>query len=142
MIVECVANKGKDLPRDWLDPSRNLTEKTKFPLVIGKKYTVYAFILRPPRGIRFYVYDENDVYLPIWYPAPLFVIVDHRLSKYWEFHFDDSPSTTWLIMAYPEWARDPWNYYNALSDQEKEAVEIFERYRRLMDSEFANSEDN
>jgi len=99
------------------------------------EYTVYALILRPPHHVWYYVYDDNDVYFPILRPAPLFAIVDHRVSKYWEFHFKDSPTTGWFLMAYPEWARDPFNYYDALSDQKQDAIDIFEKYRQLMDSE-------
>ncbi len=61
MILECVANEGEDLPPEMLDPSANLTERTKFPLVIGKKYTVHAFILRPPHSIWYYVYTTKTM---------------------------------------------------------------------------------
>jgi hypothetical protein len=135
MKVQCIANTGRGLPQDSLIGSSN--EKTTFALVIGKTYVVYAFtVVR--NYVWYYLCDEDFTYYPIWNPSPLFKIVDPRLSRYWVFEYTPDgrcESMSGIIIAYPEWASDPW-YYDSLSDNCEREVKVFERYRKLIDDEY------
>jgi len=137
MKVRCIKNRGADLPQDCLRRESGFTEETEFGVVLGKIYTVYGFTLLFGH-VWFYLCDESYTYYPVWNPSPLFQIVDHRLSAYWEFHLQvgTSAEDTRVIVAFPEWARDPL-YYDRLTNRDKEAVEIFERYKDLIDAEHA-----
>ncbi len=90
--------------------------------------------------IWYYICDEDCTYFPIWNPAPLFQVVDGKMSKYWTYAFypDTDYYRTETIWAYPEWAKNPYRYYDRLSDGEDEEVEIFKKYKALMDVEFPN----
>ncbi len=114
-----------------------MNEATSFALVTGKTYVVYALtIVR--NYAWYYICDENFTYYPIWKPSPLFKIVDPRLSRHWVFEYTPAgrcESMSGIIVAYPEWASDPW-YYDRLSDNCEREVKIFERYRQLIDNEY------
>jgi hypothetical protein len=74
-------------------------------------------------------------------PSPLFKIIDPRLSKYWVLEYTPGgrcESMSGIIVAYPEWASDPW-YYDSLSDNCEREVQIFEKYRKLIDEEAQGS---
>jgi hypothetical protein len=64
-------------------------------------------------------------------PAPLFDVVDSRVSKYWRFEL--APNGR-LEIAFEQWFTDPY-FYDKLTDQEEAEVEIFEKVKELMDAE-------
>ena len=84
MKIRCVANTGASLPEHYLDPSGGYTKDLKFGLTIGKEYVVYAFYERQGQ-VWYYIADDQYMYYPMQNPAPLFEVVDDRLSKYWRF---------------------------------------------------------
>jgi len=140
--VRCQANSGARLPLAYLDPSGGYRSTTAFPLQIEKEYVVYAITLKSG-GVWYYLLDENRVGYPVWYPAPLFSITDHRLSRFWVFGGIDSEIRNGnAILAPVEWARDPAGYYDRLSDRRPDAVESFARYRDLLDSEYRDESVN
>jgi hypothetical protein len=134
MKVKCLSNSGADLPMTCRDPQSGFNEDTKFPLKLNKEYQVYGFTLFLGH-VWYYLCDEHFTYYPRWNPSPLFEVTDGRMSKYWVFGYDRGGSKHRMIVAFPEWANDPY-YYDKLSDGEKSAVEIFRHYKRLMDLEF------
>jgi hypothetical protein len=136
MKVRCVANRGSDLPSDLITPATSIHLETDFSLIVDKTYVVYALTIRD-NYMWYYVCDEDFSYFPFWKPSPLFEIVDHRLSAYWEINYSREgrcESKSNVIVAYSEWARDPF-YYDRLTDGYEKEVEIFQRYRRLIDDE-------
>lgn len=75
-----------------------------------------------------------------WNPAPLFDVVDSRLSQHWIFGFSYSGVVSGTaVLAFPEWAQDPLGYYDRLTDGEESATALFARYREVLDLEFINT---
>ena len=139
MKVRCIANTGRTLPPDCLK-MKGFTEDREFPLVIDKVYNVYAFTVLDGYP-WYYICDETYSYYPVWNPAPLFAIVDHRLSSSWEFNFflGDPAEQTEIIVAFPEWSRDRL-YYDRLTNRVDRDVKIFEHHKALIDQEFSEKE--
>ncbi|MEG3917771.1 hypothetical protein QUA07_01330 [Microcoleus sp. T3_A4] len=130
MKIRCIANTGESLPEKYIDPPRGYTRKVELPLTINKEYVVYG--IRSWQGIVwYYICDDNYSYYPIQTPAPLFEVVDNRVSKYWQFMLDPNGV---LRFAFEQWFTDPY-FYDKLTDQEEAEVEIFEKVKELMDAE-------
>lgn len=139
MKVKCIANTGSFLPNDLLTNRSFFTKDTEFALVLDKEYVVYAMTLHMGY-VWYYICDEAFTYYPIWKPSPLFDVVDDRISRYWRYwtvrHPEEKSHLAYITWAYAEWANNPWDYYNALTDGEEQAVELFKKYKCLMDLEF------
>ena len=136
MKVKAMYNKGKDLPSDLFFEGSSCKITTEFPLKIDKEYIVYSMTIHD--GYAWYVIcDENFSYHPNWHPCPLFEIVDNRLSKYWLFFYGRANEfyLSQTIWAFPEWCHTR-GYFDRLYDAEEKEIEIFEKYRQLMDLEF------
>lgn len=130
MKIRCIANTGASLPDDYIEPAIGYTKQIQFSLTVGREYVVYAF--REWRGtIWYYICDDNYTYYPMQNPAPLFEVVDSRLSKYWRFELALNGR---LEIAFEQWFTDPY-FYDKLTDQEDAEVEIFEKVKELMDAE-------
>lgn len=138
MKIKCVFNKAEFLPKDIFEPGAGFENK-QFDVDIGKEYIVYGMTLYMSY-VWYYLCHENYIYYPFWHPSPLFDVVDNRLSKYWIFSFERGKDkhTTYTNWVYPEWANDPY-YYDKLTDGDEEEVEIFRRYKKLMDVEFPDA---
>ncbi len=134
MKIRCIAKTGAVLPEKYLDPSLYRTKETEFKLIVGKEYVVYALYAWEGE-IWYYICDERYTYYPIHNPAPLFKIVDPTPSQYWQTQI--APNGL-LEMAFEHWFSIPY-YYDKLTDQEEEAVAIFEKYKELMDAEAAST---
>ena len=133
MIVKCLYNRKADLTQDLANYYKNENTEPVYGLIVGKTYVVYALTIRI-NYMWYYVKDEHNISYPVWKPAPLFDVVDGRLSRYWIYSYkQDLEQST---IAYPEWANDPYHYYDALSDGEDEAKEFFFKYKKLMDVEY------
>jgi hypothetical protein len=130
MRVRCIANTGKNLPENYIDPARGYTKTIELPLTVGKEYMVYA--IRLWQGIVwYYICDDNYSYYPIQTPAPLFEVVDNRVSKYWRFMLNPNGV---LRFVFEQWLNDSC-FYDKLTDQEEAEVEIFDKVKELMDAE-------
>ena len=139
MRVRCTSNRGVDLPDLYLDPAGGYAATTTFELERSKEYVVYALTIRRG-GIWYYILDETGTPYPIWNPAPLFEVVDARMSRYWTFGFtEDGLRAGSAIFAFGEWARDPADYYDRLTDGEERAEATFAQFRELLDLEFVDS---
>lgn len=132
MKVRCLANTGEFLPENYLDSSLYRTKETEFNLIVGKEYVVYALYIWQ-KNIWYYICDERFTYFPIKNPAPLFQVIDSRPSKYWRMELGENGL---FILAFEHWFSMA-NYYEKLTEQDEEAVLIFEKYKELMDAEVA-----
>ncbi|NET59936.1 MAG: hypothetical protein F6K47_28445 [Symploca sp. SIO2E6] len=130
MKIRCIANTGKDLPENYLDPAVYLTKDTEFQLTVGKEYTVYSFKVWQ-ETVWYYICDDAYLYYPQQNPAPLFEVVDSRVSQYWQVKI---AATGLLRVAFVQWFADPY-FYDKLTDQEETEVAIFEQMKELMDIE-------
>jgi hypothetical protein len=130
MRIRCIANTGASLPENYIDPAQGYKKETEFPLTIGKEYTVYA--LKEWQGsVWYYICDDNYMYYPMQNPAPLFEVVDSRVSKYWRFNLYPNGL---LKIAFKQWFSDPY-FYDKLTEQEEQTVLIFEQVKDLIDAE-------
>ncbi|NEQ41548.1 MAG: hypothetical protein F6K40_37285 [Okeania sp. SIO3I5] len=130
MKIRCIGNTGAFLPENYLDQKRGYTKELKLPLTIGKEYVVYAIYERQQQ-VWYYIADDNFMYYPMRTPAPLFEVVDNRISKYWR--FDLRPNGL-LRLAVLRWLNDP-HFYEKLTDQEAAEVDLFKRIKAFMDIE-------
>ncbi|MCH1430185.1 MAG: hypothetical protein L7U87_05415 [Chlamydiales bacterium] len=104
-------------------------------LEVGKRYTVYGIVF--VENSPWYCIDADDYSNNIIpYAAELFEVVDDRLSSCWKLSVaKEYDGTIYSSLVFPEWADDPL-YYQRLLDNYEEDVEIFKKYRILMDNEF------
>jgi len=130
MKIRCIANTGASLPENYLDPYGDFTKDMEFALTIGKEYVVYAFYERQGQ-VWYYIADDHYMYYPMQNPAPLFEVVDDRLSKYWRFKLWEN---NLLEVAFPQWFTD-YYFYDKLTDQEPAEVNLFKRIKAVMDRE-------
>ncbi len=135
MRVKCRANTGKDLPASCLDDAVGFRRATEFQLLLDKDYVVYGLTVRKGH-LWFYVVDEGGRDYPVYHPGPLFEVVDGRISKWWVLGYRSTRVNEQVLVSFSEWASEPWNYYDRLSDGDPAAVATFRRYRELMDLEF------
>jgi hypothetical protein len=84
MKVRCIANTGNALLESYLKPEFYFTKEVEFFLTIGKEYVVYD-LYQSQSNVWYYICDDNYTYYPMQNPAPLFEMVDSRVSKYWRF---------------------------------------------------------
>lgn len=97
------------------------------------EYCVYGILFRD-NAPWFYLCLEEDDESPSPYPAELFEITDARLSSYWRLGTEVSTSGVVTTIVFDEWAKDP-SYYERLVDGDPNAVELFKKYRVLMNRE-------
>jgi hypothetical protein len=140
MIVKCIINQEKDLESIFLVPQDGYSKTNKLDLTIGNYYIVYGMTLRAGY-VWYYIHrdkDKNSKY-PFWHPCGLFEVVNGQLSKYWVYSFVQEKMQnrlfTQTMWAYPEWANNPY-YYDLLTDEEEIELNIFIKYKSLMDLEF------
>lgn len=131
MKVKCVFNKWKELPEVYRKANNLYKEDIEFSLIKDKEYIVYG-IINYSGGLAYLICDEDYMYYPMGNPAPLFDIIDNRLSLYWIFHYDRENNV--FEFVFKEWVEDPY-YYEKLIDGDAEAVSIFQRYKEAMDAE-------
>src|SRR4029077_15786404 len=134
MKIKCVSREGKSLPETCRDSQSGFRQDTVFALKLDKNYQVYGLTLFLGH-IWYYICDEHYTYYPRWNPSPLFRVVDGRLSKYWRFRYSRSGEKERVVIAFHEWVDDEY-YYDKLTDGDKKAVDLFLKYKRLMDKEF------
>ncbi|MFA6915651.1 MAG: hypothetical protein WC222_04585 [Parachlamydiales bacterium] len=131
MIIKTLYNEATKLPLDVLpEKYRDM----KFPIKVNKNYVVYGMIIEDGY-MWYYICDETYSYYPVWKPSPLFEVINNQLSRYWVYsckkEFDYIS-----VIAFPEWAENPYDYYDRLTDGFDKEIEIFKRYKELMDLEF------
>jgi hypothetical protein len=101
------------------------------------QYVVYGLTVNDD-SIWYYICSEKFKDYPKWNPASLFTVVDPRLSRYWIYQFKKCEGFAYVqpIITFPEWANNHPDFYDKLSDGDKEEVTLFGHYKELMDLEF------
>src|SRR5579883_1533882 len=134
MRVVCVARRGETLPEGYLDPRMNVRPETDFHLTVGREYVVYAVAIRNQQ-VWYYVVDDDNLWFPIYKPAPLFEIADARVSRYWKLKLTPGNLDHEVLLAFEEWISDE-QFYDRLSDKEQTEVKVFRERKQQMDGEF------
>ena len=140
MLIKCISKYGKDLPAELINSQTGFTKNTEFDLEVNQQFKVYALVFYS--GYVWYcICPMPSDKIPFWYPSPLFVTLDNRMSRYWVYSTNTDEYATPIrgLITFPEWANDP-SYYDYLVDREKIEVEIFKKYKLLMDIEFPDPE--
>lgn len=136
MIVECISNRMRDIPKFVYDGLEGYNLKTELPIEIGQKSIVYG-IITIKKNLWFLI-DIKGLKYPMYYPSQLFKILDGRISKYWEikeFIDRDDDNGKGLKFGFKELIDDEYFYGELLEDSQKN-IEIFNKYRRIMIEEF------
>lgn len=137
MIVKCIANVGDALPEACRHPDYGLTRDTRYDLTVGKEYLVLA--ITNLLGYNFFYVLEDDVDdAPALVPAPLFEVVDGRISRHWQYRQDirgEHLQDFFYMLSFPEWVEDG-PFLENLIDGAGEEVEIFQRQLRRLEEEF------
>ncbi|SDQ64558.1 hypothetical protein SAMN05421664_1998 [Chryseobacterium soldanellicola] len=115
----------------------------RFPLIIGKEYTVYAIEYTEEGEINFFILDEGGNTYPYNYPSEFFLVTDKRMSKYWEgFTGKESypidpifPS----MITFKEWRHNKY-FEEEMMDNVGNANAIFEKYQNLINNEFPDKQ--
>lgn len=104
-------------------------------LELGKEYTVYGVVFWDNSPWYYLCVEEDDEY-PRPFAAEFFGVLDGRLSSYWRLSTVSQENGGILSsLVFDEWAKDPLFYENLLDD-EINALEIFKKYRQLMNQEW------
>lgn len=102
-------------------------------LELGREYTVYGVIFRDNSPWYYLCSEEYDEY-PKPFAAEFFNVSDDRLSSYWKLSVDQGEEKILSSLVFDEWAKDP-SFYEQLIEDDPEAVELFGKYRQLMNQE-------
>lgn len=133
MKVICIARRGETLPEEYLDSRLPRTRETDFHLTVGKEYVVYAIGVSAER-VWYYVVDDDNLWFPIHKPAPLFEVVDDRVSHHWRVKLTPGNLDHGVLLAFEEWVSED-RFYDRLSDKEQAEVKVFKEWKRRMDAE-------
>ena len=139
MKVRCASKSVKDLPKDIRSERigkslENVTDRS-FALIVGKEYVVYGVTIYLGH-VWYYIRDEDFVYYPVWNPASLFDISDSSQPQSWRVRFDKEQDghEERFLLSFPEWVNDKY-FYDKLTDGNAAEVEIFNRYRKILDDQ-------
>ena len=125
MKVICTANRGKALPLVYF--ALGDTPESEFNLSIGRTYYAFAIALWQS-CLHLLIFDDSK--RPRWNPIELFSISDPHLPDEWFFAtYTDHPCGVSALWGYETLIVDP-NHYERLTEQEPDAVAIFEEERR------------
>ena len=138
MLIRWEIKNGKNIPQDLLSAEVGFDSNDDYSHMLHKKFVVYGMTLYLDY-IWFYICEDKNASnpFPIWHPAPIFSINDARLSKYWIYSVQDCKelNRNRHFWTFPDWAIDPF-FYSRLLDNEVNEVEVFKKYKLLMDLEF------
>lgn len=103
-------------------------------LDIGREYKVYGVVFWDNCPWYYICPEDYDEY-PKPFSAEFFDVVDDKLSPHWKlssFSQDEYEASTSLV--FDQWAKNP-SFYEKLIDGDTETVDLFSKYRNLMDQE-------
>jgi len=141
MRVLCTSNLLSKLPRDyqeigWLSESAAEQDALVTP---GKAYTVYALVIL---GSSVYYYICDDGYaemsamdFPQEHPAPLFELIDDRVSGWWRVANAVLDSGLKTIFAPGLCINQPSFFERVMMSEEPEVVNLWRQIKSLIDSE-------
>jgi hypothetical protein len=134
MLVECIANSTSLLSK-WPKEATPIEELLK----VGKIYDVFGLYLGDTITYEILV-DELDSHTTE-FPSFLFKVVDNRLSSFFVLgesgkRFSKNGGLkNFPFISFPEWANDI-NFFDRLFDGDKDAQEIFNKYKKLFYLEY------
>jgi hypothetical protein len=139
MKVRCKANKLRDIKDEailhHLCKHIHLDDDIELCLSIGIIYNVYGIVFWGGCPWYYICEEDSDIY-PKPNAAEFFEVVDDRLSAYWVLeHRRDTRGNCHSSIVFREWAKNNMFYEN-LVDECPAEVEIFQKYRKLIDNEF------
>lgn len=106
-------------------------------VIFKKKYsTVYGMIIKNGK-LYYYICDDNNYDYPISRSFELFEIIDPRLSRFWIFGFFETDQK-YPVWFFPEILHEPF-FFDHLTDWQQREMDIFKKYKKLMDFEFPDS---
>ena len=107
-------------------------------IALGKTYTVYGSYLADCK-IEYLIVGKDST-RPRWVPSELFVVKDGRLSRYWQFTVNTSPlpNTIDYVWGYEELINES-DHFDRLADLDPTAIDLFNKYKLIMDLEFPDS---
>ena|SRR2546423_874979 len=129
MRVACTTDSGRDLSADHF--AKGYSASSSFDLTPGKEYVVYGISLW--RGLLLYlILGEGQ--RPAWYPAELFSVTRSEIPSGWYFAFFSPKDGAGLsgVWGYDELVNRE-GYFDMLAELDREAAEVFERRRMLID---------
>lgn len=129
-----MSRAAANLPPGYLDDRHGYRSDRVFSVTEGREYVVYAvtYFLGGP---WIYIADDDFTYFPVWYPSPIFAIVDPRLSASWRAGLQGVGRHEW-VLTFREWADDP-TYYERLVNHDDGVVSSFLRHKALLDEEYS-----
>jgi hypothetical protein len=138
MKLRCKANSGRALIKSNIKPEGYYTLKTKFYITVDREYVVYA--ISTINNTTWFAITDDDYYAgsyPMWKPAELFEIVEHKIPR--EFIFGvytngGEDMSVRPIISFPEWVNDR-EFYTKLVDGDKKTLEVFEKHKHVLDLE-------
>ena len=139
MLVKCIGNDAASLPphyRSMFAPEG--CRERRWRLLKGKIYVACAINMFA--GRQCYLVRMEDSYAPEFMPAPLFAIIDGRLSTQWRYwavkvFYENNLE---CVIGYPE-LTDDTPHYDELIDGKPEAVLVFEKRLVEMEKELLGS---
>nr|BFD33036.1 hypothetical protein GTC16762_26540 [Pigmentibacter ruber] len=149
MKIKCIKNKLLEIPdsliKEKIKEKIKIDENISLKFKIGKEYTVYGLLICD--GIlNYYICSNEGDECPYSEYSLFFEVIDNRPSKFWRFFYDINDSS--IMQIFKEWNEDIF-FYGNLVDGDRKEVEIFKKYKKLMDDEFddlrmkfLSSEDN
>ena len=140
MKVRCIHNKLSDIngksTREWLKKNVIRVDNDDHEIShyeIGMKYTVYGLVFWNNLPFFYIVEGDNDYPTPKY--AGFFEVTDSKYSKYWQVtHSVNDENKVRTVIVFKEWAESEKFYENLLNDEDVE-LEIFAKYKELMDQE-------
>lgn len=105
-------------------------------LELNVDYTVYGIIFRDNSPWYYLCLDEDDEY-PKPFAGEFFQVLDTRLSAYWSLSsqlMQNGGIQSQLV--FKEWSEDS-TFYERLVEGDPKAIELFRKYRSLMDREYS-----
>lgn len=104
-------------------------------LEIGREYTVYGVVFWDCSPWYYLCSEEYDEY-PKPFASEFFSVSDDRLSAYWKLStVGQTEGAIVSSLVFDEWAKDP-SFYERLIEGDHEPIELFEKYRQLMNQEY------
>ena len=109
-------------------------EDAEVDLDVGRVYNVYGVVFWD-NCPWFYLCSEDYDEYPKPFAAEFFDVIDDKLSPHWKLSsFSKGEYEASTSLVFDEWAKDA-SFYENLVEGDSEAVDIFSKYRNIIDQE-------
>ena len=139
MKIRCIANKLSDIKDEsllkYLRKHIHLDDDAELHLSVSRVYNVYGIVFWDGCPWYYICEDDSDIY-PRPKSANFFEVIDDRLPACWVLEYrHDLEGKCHSSLVFKEWANNEL-FYEKLIEEEPFEVEIFMKYRKLIDNEF------